>query len=69
MPSIKLDITNCTKCPNFKSYRIYAPDSFEVVSSWHCGAKENKTINEYVEWYDEVKIPDWCPIIIKENDK
>ena len=62
MDIVNIPITNCSKCPHFKSERYYTEDSFEMAFDWHC-KKADKKIAGYVEWNEEkdIKIPKWCP--------
>lgn len=64
MNKIQVEIENCSKCPNFQEKRNYTADSFENVFDWFC-TKADKKIKCYVEWNENVKIPEWCPCRIE----
>ena len=61
MPKIVLDIKNCSGCPHWNEERVYTADSFEMVFKWMCTKADNRVIQGFVETFDKVKIPDWCP--------
>jgi len=65
MTKIAIKIDKCSECPNFQSKRVYTADSFEMVFEWKC-TPVNRVISQYVETFDKVPIPDWCPIKIEE---
>jgi hypothetical protein len=58
---IKISIKNCSECPFFKEERMYTADSFEMAFDWFCKKAHGKKIAGYVETFDKVAIPDWCP--------
>lgn len=60
--SVLLPIENCSKCPHLVQKAVYTADSFERPFDWFCAKSDNKKIQGYVEWNDEVNIPDWCPL-------
>jgi hypothetical protein len=62
---IAIKIKDCSECPNFQSERVYTADSFETVYTWKC-TPHNRIIKRYVETFDKVPIPEWCPIKIDE---
>ena len=67
---VAYDIESCKQCPFFDTERYYSPDSFEAPSfDWYCEKMGHKKICGYVEWHEEdkIKIPEWCPIKVKEN--
>ena len=54
----------CNTCKNCIKKRVYTADSFEMVFNWFCGAfVVNRIIEEYVETFDKVKTPKWCPLM------
>ena len=65
-----LTIKSCKECPHFDEVRTHTADSFELVFNWLCKKKENKTIAKEIGWttseQNRVKIPNWCPLIIKK---
>lgn len=63
---IALEIESCRECPHLNENRVYTGDSFENVFEWFCKKKTGKKIAGYVETFDKVEIPKWCPIIIKK---
>jgi len=67
MPKIEIEIKSCQQCPFFKQERMYTSDSLETAFDWFCTKSYNRKIQGYVEWHEEnkIKIPEWCPIIIK----
>lgn len=66
MPTIALEIKDCTTCPHFKAERVYTPDSWDDVQKLTC-TKADKVISGYHEWRDKLKVPEWCPLIIKTD--
>jgi hypothetical protein len=69
MPEIKFEITSCRQCPFFESRRMRTDDSWEFAFNWYCKKMNGKEIAGYIEWESEakaVKIPEWCPIKVKE---
>jgi hypothetical protein len=63
---IAIDIKDCSECPFWESERVYTGDSFDMAFKWTC-KKANKQIAGFVETFDKVKIPEWCPCKIIEN--
>ena len=61
MNKIVFEIESCQGCPKLKTERVYTADSFEHPYKWLCSAKENKQIAGFVEDYDKISIPPWCP--------
>lgn len=57
---IELEIESCNKCPFCKKERVWTDDSWDNVSKWTC-LKVDKVISGYIDPFDKVKIPDWCP--------
>lgn len=68
MTTIQFKIESCKECPFFEERRLYTSDSFENVFDWFCTKYEVKKIAGYVEWRDKPRIPDWCPIKVKEDE-
>lgn len=67
MPYIKLEIKDCTQCPNFSEARHYTGDSFERVMVQTC-KKSNKRIMYHEGCGDkQVAIPSWCEIIVTDS--
>jgi hypothetical protein len=62
---IKINIKNCSECPFWESERVYTADSFEMVFKWICKKSHGRIISGYVDTWDKVAIPDWCPCRIK----
>lgn len=69
MAEIKINIKNCSNCPFLQTERDYTADSFELLEKWKCGKCEGKIIARYVEVWDvkNIVIPEWCPIVVKEE--
>jgi hypothetical protein len=67
MTKIQINISDCTSCPFHKTTRQYTADSWERADDWWC-TQTGKDIKvaSYVEWTNDVEIPDWCPIMVKE---
>lgn len=63
---IALEIASCSDCRFLKTSEVYTGDSFEHVENWEC-SKACKVIKLYVETFDKVKIPDWCPCKVLEK--
>lgn len=61
MAKIVIDIKSCKECPHFQSEIVRTSDSFERPEKWTC-KKSNKVISNWVDWYDKVEIPKWCPV-------
>jgi hypothetical protein len=68
MTKIAISIKDCSQCPHSKIERVYTADSFENVHKWTCN-KERKVIDGYVDTFDKVAVPNWCPIVIKDDKK
>lgn len=64
MTKIQIEIKDCSECPFHTSERVYTSDSFEMIFKWTC-TKANRIIAGYVDTWDKVKIPEWCPSNIK----
>lgn len=66
MPTIEIEIKTCADCPHFEKKRMFTADSWETAFDWFCKKAEGKKIQGYVEWNEakDVKIPDWCPILV-----
>jgi len=63
--TVKLEITDCSKCPFLETPRHYTSDSFEVVFDWKC-AKSHRAIISVMDWNDPAPaIPQWCPLRAK----
>lgn len=61
MPQIKLDIKDCTECPEFRSKRHYTSDSFEMEFEQTCN-KSNKRIAFVDATERQPAIPSWCEL-------
>lgn len=68
-PTVLLEITSCSKCPNFKRGNSYSTDGFDRGEDWFCTKMDDKMIAGFVEWRDDPKIPDWCPIQVQDKPK
>lgn len=67
--TIAFTIESCKNCPFFDMKRHYTPDSFEMCFDWIC-KKYNNMIIACVETFEkEPGIPDWCPILTKQENK
>jgi len=77
MTKIVIDIKSCKECPFFKTTPYPTSDSWERAENWWCSwfsqkkCEADKKIAGYVEWHDDIKVPDWCPISLSavRNDK
>jgi hypothetical protein len=65
MTQILLEIKSCKECPHFEERRMYTADSFENAYDWFCKKENGKKIAGYVEWTDNVEVPEWCPLKVK----
>lgn len=65
MTKIQIEIKDCSECPFYTSERVYTADSFENIFKWICKKSHNRIISGYVDTWDKVSIPDWCPCRIK----
>jgi len=63
---IGLKIEHCGECPHLQSKRVYTEDSFEHGEKWECGVN-GELIGGFVEWNDDKRVPNWCPILVKET--
>lgn len=54
-------ITNCEECPNAEVSRVYTADSFENCRKIYC-KKLNKDIHKCLDWNEDSKIPNDCPL-------
>lgn len=61
---IQLEITSCKQCPFWKEGPRESTDGWDSGNDWNC-TKANKLIAGFVEWYDKIEIPKWCPVKIK----
>ena len=66
MTEIRIKIKNCSECPFWTDEKVYTADSFENVFKWICKKAHGKKIAGYVETFDKVPIPDWCPCKIEK---
>lgn len=62
MAVIKINILECKECPFHHTERMYTSDPFEIAFNYFCDKKEGKKIQGYVEAFNKVYIPKWCPI-------
>jgi len=70
MPSITLQIKDCSQCPHHYTSPYPTSDSFERPEYWWCKIVPDETTHTkfakvagYVEWNDKIEIPEWCPIV------
>ena len=71
MAKIVLEIKNCSSCPHFRTENPWSSDGWDRMIDWVCRkTSPPRVIQSSVEWHEESKIvvPDWCPILIKEED-
>jgi len=79
-----INIDKCSGCPHHLATPYRTSDSFERPEYWWCteddekirlSIKKNDNLNKlryvagYVEWYNKVPIPDWCPAKIDFTKK
>jgi hypothetical protein len=64
---IKIKIKNCRECPFWTEERVYTSDSFEMLFKWICKKSHNRIISRYVDTWDKVEIPEWCPCKITDK--
>ena len=67
MAKIFIEIQDCTDCPFCKERPVPTPDSWDTISDYFCTAANYRMIEEYVDWYEHVTIPEWCPQRVKEG--
>lgn len=69
MAKIVLNITKCSECPFIKTKVVYEEDSFSRDEDWLCTKTKRKKnlIESSVHWTEHPKIPDWCPILLKNK--
>jgi hypothetical protein len=70
MAKVVLEIHNCGGCPHKVEKNLYSSDGWDRIIDWFCSKTEPHTkIQGAVEWHEEkhIVIPDWCPILIKEQ--
>lgn len=64
MPKLILDIETCGECP----YCIRVPDKPVdpwdrlMPTVWTCTKSGGRKIQGYIEWFDPLLVPDWCPL-------
>lgn len=63
---IEIEIKNCSECPHLEKSNDYSMDGFDRGCDWTC-RKVNKTIANFVEWQDKIKIPSFCPYLDKKD--
>lgn len=68
MTKITIEIKSCKECPKFTTKNHYTSDGWDSMEDWYCTGLDKK-IQGAVEWHEEkkIKIPDWCPNLIKEK--
>ena len=66
MVQILIEISSCRDCPFFEIKREYSTDGWDRVSDWHC-KKKDKAISNCVDWHETPKVPEWCPVKVKES--
>ena len=57
---VKIPITSCQQCPNFKITGTSSTDGFDRGDDWHCKLADQR-IASFVEWHEHPPIPAWCP--------
>lgn len=61
-------IKDCSECKKSITYRTATGDSFDVAWDYYCKHPDigERKIEGYVCWNEKLgKIPDWCPIKLK----
>ena len=66
MTKIIIKIKDCTECPDCDVQPYPTEDSWERAEVWYCNMLpddegKGKKIQGYIETFDKVKVPDWCP--------
>jgi len=74
MTKIQYDIKSCEECQFLLKTTYPTSDSWEHAQYWHCDKKrdvldEPLKIAGYVETFDKIEIPNWCPLRIGEHEK
>ena len=75
MPTIKINIKDCSECLHHYASPYPTDDSWERPEYWWCNHPDMKQTEKneagtfakkiagYVEWNDKTPIPAWCPIV------
>lgn len=65
---VTFKIDNCMKCPFHFVDKIFTDDSWNHEEGCYCKKSDNKLVGAD-DWHLEeyTKIPDWCPLLNKEN--
>jgi hypothetical protein len=56
-----LEITSCRDCPYSKVTNVSSTDGWDRGEEYTC-TKSSKVIHGFVEWNDDIPVPEWCPI-------
>jgi hypothetical protein len=62
-----IEISSCAECPNLRKTLMYTMDGWDSGCDWLCNNMNSRRIAVFVEWRDEPKIPDWCPMSIEKK--
>ena len=62
---VQLEFKSCKECPFLEVKPVPSADSWSRPEAWFCKKEKEKKIDGYVDWYDKVKIPEWCPIKVE----
>jgi hypothetical protein len=65
MPTIIIQIKDCSQCPNHKKANHWSTDGWDRMEDWLCIASNDRKVAGAVEWHDKVPVPDWCPLLLK----
>ncbi len=68
MVKIHLEIISCNKCPKMDERNPWSSDGFDRMIDWHCTEADRKIAGS-VEWHDKIPIPEWCPLLCKDEIK
>lgn len=76
---IEKEVKNCNGCPFCVDTNHYSTDGWDQMEDWECTKmpadpndekhKKGKVIGRCIEWMDRTPIPEWCPILKKEENE
>lgn len=67
MTKIQINVADCTGCPFHKITTKFTAESWERIDDWFCiQSGTDKKIADQVEWADDIDVPDWCPIMVRD---
>lgn len=76
MTKVIINIVDCSGCPFHTTTTCCTPDAWEKADDWWCNHIHCVDVNgnfkkvaDYVEWNDDIEVPDWCPIMVRDEPK